>query len=169
MHYRGTFHDGMLNGTVVEIDPQDSSVREVQYKDGAPFGTYRHRRMDGQLLGYGKLLGDVKVEVSTTPCSVPDTPPCSGRAPAGGGRGRELLLPGLRGAARRQAGGRGGVPLPLPPHRHHGPLGGRQAGPGAVPHPGGRLATCRQGGKAEHLDLYLDSCSVHDAGRGSLS
>ena len=65
MHNRGTFCNGMLNGTVVEIDPQDSSVREVHYKDGAPFGTYRHRRMDGQLLGYGKLLGDVKVEAST--------------------------------------------------------------------------------------------------------
>ena len=69
-HDRGTFFNGMLHGTVVEIDPQDSSVREVHYKDGAPFGTYRHRRMDGQLLGYGKMLGDVKVEASTNPCSV---------------------------------------------------------------------------------------------------
>jgi len=59
--YCGNFTRGRLEGTVREIDPQDASVREILYHRGVSCGTYRHRRFDDQLLGYGNVLNGVKI------------------------------------------------------------------------------------------------------------
>ena len=56
----GIFKDGCLEGTVRDVDPQDSSITEVTYSSGVPHGTYRHRQTDGQLLSFGRYESGVK-------------------------------------------------------------------------------------------------------------
>ena len=48
-------------GLVTEIDPQDGSITETLYEDGLTCGTYRHRRLDGQLMAFGNTVQGVKV------------------------------------------------------------------------------------------------------------
>ena len=43
-----------------EVWPQDSSVMEVMYERGVAHGTYRHTRLDGQLLAYGRFSNGAK-------------------------------------------------------------------------------------------------------------
>ena len=57
---KGLFIHGYLEGTVVDIDPQDGSIMEVTYSNGEPHGTYRHKRLDGQCLSFGKFCRGVK-------------------------------------------------------------------------------------------------------------
>ena len=58
---RGRFFHGRLCGVVTEIDPQDGSVTEILYEDGVTSGTYRHKRLDGQLMSFGNTVQGVKV------------------------------------------------------------------------------------------------------------
>ena len=59
--FSGQFHHGALTGHVKEVQPQDASIREAVYHNGVMSGSYRHRRFDGQLLGYGHMVSGVKV------------------------------------------------------------------------------------------------------------
>jgi len=54
----GTWKDGKLVGPVRQVDPSDGSVLEVEYRNGVPWGTFRHLRGDGQLLAFGMCKGD---------------------------------------------------------------------------------------------------------------
>ena len=59
---RGIFSHGRLCGVVTEIDPQDGSVTETLYEDGLTCGSYRHRRLDGQLMALGNNVQGAKVQ-----------------------------------------------------------------------------------------------------------
>lgn len=59
----GTFIDGRLDGTVRDVDPEDASILEVTYCRGVPHGTYRHTRMDGQFLSFGRFANGSKTGV----------------------------------------------------------------------------------------------------------
>ena len=48
---------------MTETDPQDGSVTERLYEAGLTCGTYRHRRLDGQLLAFGNSVQGVKVKI----------------------------------------------------------------------------------------------------------
>ena len=65
MHWQlsGRFCHGDLCGVVTETDPQDGSVTERLYEAGLTCGTYRHRRLDGQLLAFGNSVQGVKVKI----------------------------------------------------------------------------------------------------------
>ena len=65
MHWQlsGRFSHGDLCGVVTETDPQDGSVTERLYEAGLTCGTYRHRRLDGQLLAFGNSVQGVKVKI----------------------------------------------------------------------------------------------------------
>ena len=56
----GTFVGGQLEGEVREVSPQDSSLTEMLYERGLAQGSYRHTRLDGQLLGYGRFSNGAK-------------------------------------------------------------------------------------------------------------
>merc|ERR1712106_327662 len=59
----GNFYEGRLRGTVRDIDPEDGSIMEVTYCNGVPHGTYRHKRMDGQFLSFGRFSNGSKTGV----------------------------------------------------------------------------------------------------------
>ena len=56
----GTFVGGRLEGEVREVSAQDCSVTQLLYERGTAHGSYRHARLDGQLLGYGRFSNGVK-------------------------------------------------------------------------------------------------------------
>ena len=58
---QGVFVGGQLEGEVREVSAQDCSVTELLYERGSAHGTFRHTRLDGQLLGYGRFSNGVKV------------------------------------------------------------------------------------------------------------
>ena len=56
----GAFHHGVLEGMVKEVDPEDGSVMEVNYCRGLPHGAYRHKRLDNQLVSFGRFSQGVR-------------------------------------------------------------------------------------------------------------